>query len=61
MGQKASINLRVYKLSQASFLTMMMKLEINHRKRKKETNITWRLNNMLLKKPVGQERNKKKF
>ena len=30
-----------------------MKLEINHRKRKKNETITWGLNNMLLKKTNG--------
>ena len=31
-----------------------MKLEINHRKRNEKKLTTWRLNNMLLKKPMGQ-------
>ena len=31
-----------------------MKLEINHRKRSKKKPTTWRLNNMLLKKSMGQ-------
>ena len=31
-----------------------MKLEINHRKRNEKKLTTWRVNNMLLKKPMGQ-------
>ena len=36
-----------------------MKWEINCRKRNEKKLITWRLNNMLLKKPMGQRENKK--
>ena len=31
-----------------------MKLEINHRKKNEKKTTTWRLHNMLLKKPMGQ-------
>ena len=36
-----------------------MKLEINPWKRNEKTLTTWRLNNMLLKKPMGQQGNQK--
>ena len=36
-----------------------MKLEINHRKRNEVKLTTWRINNMLLKKSMGQQRNEK--
>ena len=36
-----------------------MKLEINHRKRNDKKLTTWRLNNILLKKPMGQKRNQR--
>ena len=36
-----------------------MKLEVNHRKRNEKKMTTWRLNNMLLKKPMGKQGNQR--
>ena len=56
LGHRTSLNTfkRMEIISVICFDHNSMKLEINHRKRNKKKTITWRLNNMLIKNPVGQ-------
>ena len=53
LGHKTSLNKfkRIEIISSIFADHNGLKLEINHRKRNEEEMITWRLNNMLLKKP----------
>ena len=56
LGHKTSLNKfkRIEVISSIFSDHNSMKLEIHHRKKNEKKSITWRLNNMLLKKPMGQ-------
>ena len=55
LGHKTNLNkLKSIEIISGIFDKNDMRLEISHRKRNEKKLTAWRLNNMLLKKPMGQ-------